>query len=590
LFLDFYHLREQPFGVTPDPAYLYPSRTHCEALDSLTEGILGDQGFLALIAEPGMGKTTLLYQVLERLRDTARAVFLFQTQCDSREFFQYLLSELGVDSTAMGRVAMHKKLNEMLFAEMLEGKRFVLIIDEAQNLDDSVLETVRLLSNFETSHTKLLQIVLAGQPQLGEKLGQKGLAQLLQRITVAKHLEALSREETAGYIRHRLKVAGHCGETLFEPEALTLVAERSQGVPRNINKICFHALLEAHAEGRYTVSRDIVEKADRKLDVVAAARPTPTPMPAPSPAPSPAPLRARIPLKEPTFLRRHGFTYKPLIVSTLASLAALAIAVMVLAMGLASYIGGQKSERDQIKESQGLQAMLESSRRALDESVSRATQQLDGVQPGVISATSHPAAKPAAKSTSTSPLAPDPPLPAAQPAVRSTAPDPPLPAAQPAVRSTAPDPPLPAAQPMVRSTVPDPPLPAVQPAVRSTAPDPPLPAAQPAAKSTAPDPPLPAAQPAAKSSSHKEVDQRQPSESSFIPPRATVLQVAAYVREADALALAETLTQKKFPVFVLPPRTDNFYRVTVGPYGDAQSMKIAQQQLEAEGFKSIVKH
>ena len=276
MFLDFYHLHQQPFGVTPDPAYLYPSRTHCEALDSLTEGILGGRGFLALIAEPGMGKTTLLYQVLEGLRDRARAAYLFQTQCNSREFFQYLLSELGVDSTGMGLVAMHNKLNEMLFAEMLAGRRFVLIVDEAQNLDDSVLETIRLLSNFETSHTKLLQIVLAGQSQLGEKLRQKQLAQLLQRITVVKHLEALSLEETAGYIRHRLKVAGHCGEALFEPEAVALVAERSQGVPRNINNICFHALLEAHAQGSPTVSPEIVEKADRRLDVGAAVRPTPT--------------------------------------------------------------------------------------------------------------------------------------------------------------------------------------------------------------------------------------------------------------------------------------------------------------------------
>ena len=102
MFLDFYGLREQPFGVTPDPAYLYPSRTHCEALDSLTEAILGDRGFLALIAEPGMGKTTLLYQLLEGLRNTARAAFLFQTQCNSREFFQYLLSELGVDAAEHG--------------------------------------------------------------------------------------------------------------------------------------------------------------------------------------------------------------------------------------------------------------------------------------------------------------------------------------------------------------------------------------------------------------------------------------------------------------------------------------------------------
>jgi N-acetylmuramoyl-L-alanine amidase/type II secretory pathway predicted ATPase ExeA len=273
MFLDFYNLRQQPFGVTPDPAYLYPSQTHCEALDALTDGILNGRGFLALVAEPGMGKTTLLYQVLEGLRDKARAAYLFQTQCNSREFFQYLLSELGVDSTGMGLVAMHNKLNEMLFAEMLTGRRFVLIVDEAQNLDDTVLETIRLLSNFETSNTKLLQIVLAGQPQLGEKLLQKQMAQLLQRITVVKHLQALSPDETAGYIRHRLKIAGHSGEELFEPEALALIADRSEGIPRNINRICFSALMEAHAEGRRTVSTDIIESAGRKL-AVAAARPT----------------------------------------------------------------------------------------------------------------------------------------------------------------------------------------------------------------------------------------------------------------------------------------------------------------------------
>ncbi len=330
MFLDFYRLREQPFGVTPDPAYLYPTRTHCEALDSLTEGILGGRGFLALIAEPGMGKTTLLYQVLDGLRETARAVFLFQTQCNSREFFQYLLSELGVDSTGMGLVAMHNKLNEMLFAELLAGKRFVLIVDEAQNLDDSVLETIRLLSNFETSNTKLLQIVLAGQPQLGEKLGQKQLAQLLQRLTVVKHLEALSPEETAGYIRHRLKVAGYSGEELFEPEALALIAQRSQGVPRKINKLCFQALVEAHAQGRPTVSPDIVEKADRKLDVVTPA--CPAPMPASSPAPKDADSveAADVPATP-------QLTYKPLTEFSLSgrSLWAGALVAVLLSVGLA---------------------------------------------------------------------------------------------------------------------------------------------------------------------------------------------------------------------------------------------------------------
>jgi len=276
-----------------------------------------------------MGKTTLLYQVLEGLRGTARAAFLFQTQCNSREFFQYLLSELGVDATGMGLVAMHNKLNEMLFAEMLAGRRFVLIVDEAQNLDDSVLETIRLLSNFETSNTKLLQIVLAGQSQLGEKLGQKRLAQLLQRIAVVTQLEALSPEETAGYIRHRLKVAGHCGEALFEPEALALIAERSQGVPRNINRICFNALREAYAQESHTVSPDIVEKALQRSDVVAAALATPVSAPSPSHADSNS-------VEPASALATPQLSYKPAEFGLLGwGIWAAVLFVVLLAVGLA---------------------------------------------------------------------------------------------------------------------------------------------------------------------------------------------------------------------------------------------------------------
>ncbi|HUI52802.1 MAG TPA: N-acetylmuramoyl-L-alanine amidase [Terriglobales bacterium] len=287
MILDYYGLREQPFGVTPDPAYLYPSQTHCAALDSLSDAILSDRGFVALISEPGMGKTTLLHQVMEGMRDTARGVFLFQTQCDSREFFQYLMSELGVDFTRMGLVAMHNKLNEILFAEMLAGRRFVLIVDEAQNLEDSVLETIRLLSNFETSHSKLMQIVLAGQPQLGEKLRQKHLAQLLQRLTTVQYLEPFSPEETAGYIRHRLKVAGYRREPLFDDSAVALIAERSQGFPRDINKICFRTLLEGYAAESTTLSTDLVEKAIGRLTLIARNRPQALPplvLPAPADA------------------------------------------------------------------------------------------------------------------------------------------------------------------------------------------------------------------------------------------------------------------------------------------------------------------
>lgn len=259
-FLDFYRLREQPFGVTPDPAYLYPSQTHREALASLSSGIKADRGFMALIAEPGMGKTTLLYQLLDEWRNSARTVFLFQTQCDSREFFRYVLGELGIDAEQMGLAAMHRKLNEILFDEMLFGKRFILIVDEAQNLSETVLETVRLLSNFETPHTKLMQIVLAGQPQLTEKLAQPRLAQLRQRIAVLSHLAPLTAAETVCYVEHRLKVAGYCGEPLFAADALQLIARRSQGIPRNINNICYNSLAVAHTQGCLSVTSEIVQR------------------------------------------------------------------------------------------------------------------------------------------------------------------------------------------------------------------------------------------------------------------------------------------------------------------------------------------
>src|SRR5579863_3665289 len=146
MYLDFFGLREQPFGVTPDPAFLYLSQTHREALEALRSDLVNDRGFMALVGEPGLGKTTLLYKLLEEWNPTCRIVFLFQTQCDSREFFRYLLAELGIDAESMGLVAMHHALNQILFHEMLAGKRFVLIVDESQNLDHSVLETVRGLS------------------------------------------------------------------------------------------------------------------------------------------------------------------------------------------------------------------------------------------------------------------------------------------------------------------------------------------------------------------------------------------------------------------------------------------------------------
>jgi general secretion pathway protein A len=271
-FLDFYGLGEQPFDVTSDPAYLYPSQTHRDALTSLVQGIQNLRGFMALIAQPGLGKTTLLNKLIEELGDSARIVFLFQTQCDSRELLRYLLAELGIEETGKDAVTMHKALNEILFREMLEGRRFVLIVDEAQNLHDSVLETIRLLSDFETTHTKLIQIVLSGQPQLADTLRRPHLSQLRQRIAVLANLKPLSTAETGQYIDHRLRTAGLNGKPIFTPEALTLIGERSRGIPRIINNLCFNALLLGYSEGRNPIASEIVQKAVAKSDWASLVR------------------------------------------------------------------------------------------------------------------------------------------------------------------------------------------------------------------------------------------------------------------------------------------------------------------------------
>jgi general secretion pathway protein A len=296
MFLDFYQLREQPFGVTPDPRYLYFSPAHREALASLFYGIETGRGFLALIAQPGMGKTTLLFQLLERLKGSDdHTAFLFQTQCDSRELLRSVLDALGLCSLGHDFVLMHAQLNEFLFRDALAGRRVVLVIDEAQNLSDSALETVRLLSDFEAPNRKLLQIVLAGHPELAQRLSCPGLGQLRQRIAVLKSLAPLPASEVVRYIYHRLQAANYNGPELFTSAALALIAERSQGIPRNINNICFNALSLGCAMGHKKIGSEIVLEAaaDLSLDSILQqpqpARPIKPALPAmPQPSGSPA--------------------------------------------------------------------------------------------------------------------------------------------------------------------------------------------------------------------------------------------------------------------------------------------------------------
>jgi general secretion pathway protein A len=267
MFLEFYGLREQPFGVTPDPRFLYLSPAHREALASLYYGIESGRGFLALIAKPGMGKTTLLFHLLEKFRHNARTAFLFQTQCSSREFMRFLLAELGVESHDQDFVRMHEEFNKMLLQEARAGRRFIIVVDEAQNLDNSVLETVRLLSDFETPRAKLLQIILAGQPELADKLASRNMAQLRQRVSLLNRLTPLTVEETRKYIEHRLHVAGYSGAPLFTPDAVVAIARFTEGIPRNINNFCFNALSLSCALREKVVNLALVEEVIRDLDI-----------------------------------------------------------------------------------------------------------------------------------------------------------------------------------------------------------------------------------------------------------------------------------------------------------------------------------
>lgn len=271
MLLDYFHFREQPFGSTPDPRFLYQSPTHREALASLEYGFYSNRGFTTLIAPPGMGKTTLLFSFLGGIRESARTVFLFHTLCNPQELICYILRDLGV-TPSQDQVEMHQRLNDVLITEARAGRKFVLVIDEAQNLSEVTLESVRLLTNFETPSTKLMQIVLSGQPQLSGKLASPSLCQLRQRISTVCRLEPFTAEQTRAYIDHRLKIAGYSGAPLFAESALSLITKASNGIPRTINNLCFNGLSLCRALKRKQVDRDMVEEVIGDLELI-----TPTP-------------------------------------------------------------------------------------------------------------------------------------------------------------------------------------------------------------------------------------------------------------------------------------------------------------------------
>jgi general secretion pathway protein A len=275
MYTSFFGLQEKPFAITPDPRYLYLSERHAEALAHLMYGINEAGGFIQLTGEVGTGKTTVIRSLLEQLPGHADVALILNPRVTPAEFLLTICEELHIPVPESGRGST-KTLMDLIGRQLLDtharGRRVVLIVDEAQNLSTETLEQVRLLTNLETATTKLLQIILIGQPELRALLDQPDLRQLAQRITGRYHLNPLSAEETAGYVKHRMRVAGATAE-VFTPSALREIHRLSGGIPRVINVICDRALLGAFTQEDHRAGAALVRQAASEV----YGRPVPAP-------------------------------------------------------------------------------------------------------------------------------------------------------------------------------------------------------------------------------------------------------------------------------------------------------------------------
>ena len=261
MYLDFFGLHEKPFSIAPDPRYLYMTEQHREAMAHLIFGIGDEGGFILLTGEIGTGKTTICRGLLNELPDDVDIAFIINPRLSATEMLQSVCDDLGVayaDGDSLKVLV--DALNVFLLESYARGRNTILIIDEAQNLSDEVLEQLRLLTNLETSEKKLLQLILLGQPELNDKLARPALRQLAQRVTARFHLQPLSYSEMVEYIRHRLHVAGFRGE-IFSRPALKHMYSKSGGVPRLVNVICDRAMLGAYTSGQLTVEYPLVAAA-----------------------------------------------------------------------------------------------------------------------------------------------------------------------------------------------------------------------------------------------------------------------------------------------------------------------------------------
>ena len=270
MYKGFFKLKENPFNVSPDPRYLFLTKQIEETLASVAYGVQTRKGIITLIGEVGTGKTTIVNRVLNWLHQGAtRTAFLFNSRVNSAQFLDFVLAEFEIPCESSSKSQQLMKLNQWLVERFRAGETAVLIVDEAQNLTFPVLEEIRLLTNLETSTEKLLQIVLSGQPEFEEKLKLPQLRQLRQRVMIRCKTAPLTKEETQAYVLERLKIAGAVadGQPIFSPEAMDVVHLYSLGIPRVVNLLCEHALINAYVEQQRPIEPKIIEDIAREFQL-----------------------------------------------------------------------------------------------------------------------------------------------------------------------------------------------------------------------------------------------------------------------------------------------------------------------------------
>ncbi len=260
MYLSFFGLERRPFQLAPDPGSFFLSREHKKALTHLTYGITFNQGFMLVTGEVGIGKTTIIRKVMKELDSDVRIAKITNTRVSSNQLWALINDDFGLDAAGKDKTMMLKELTNFLISEYSQGHRCMLVIDEAQNLTPGLLEEIRLLSNLETDNSKLLQIILLGQPELRETLARPELRQLRQRINISCHLNALTKEETESYIFHRLESAGNRDAAVFETGAIDAIYDFSKGIPRLVNIICDFLFLAAYDEGARTISTNLTNE------------------------------------------------------------------------------------------------------------------------------------------------------------------------------------------------------------------------------------------------------------------------------------------------------------------------------------------